>query len=64
MFLIASGILCAIFVLNVVLGAVGAGGFMGDVGEMIVLFLASIAFVAAILKREASEKEKSEHQQS
>lgn len=56
-------ILFAIFGANVVLGSVGAGGFLGDVPEMLTLLAASIAFVAAILQREAAEKRSKEQQQ-
>ncbi|WP_342714807.1 hypothetical protein [Nioella sediminis] len=42
-----------IFLANVVLGAFANAAFMGDVAEMIVLFLTSITFVSGILKAEA-----------
>ncbi len=64
MALALSAILFGVFVLNVFLGATSRTHFMGDVQEMIVLFAASIAFVAAILRREAREQErKSENPQ-
>lgn len=44
------------FFANVVLGALGGNAVLGDVGEMLVLFAASIAFVAAILNREAAAR--------
>lgn len=56
MALTVSTVLFAIFVLNVVLGATTNAPFMGDVSEMLVLFGASIAFVAAILRREAQSR--------
>lgn len=55
MFLAASIIVFGVFFANVALGAFGGGAFLGDVGEMLVLFAASILFVVAILKREAAE---------
>ena len=58
MFLLAAAALFAVFALNVGMGAFGGGPFLGDVGEMLLLFAASIAFVVAILKREAAEKDK------
>lgn len=56
--LIATLVLFAIFALNVVMGSMGAGAFLGDVGEMLVLFAASAMFVVEILKREAARKNK------
>lgn len=47
-------LLFAIFTLNVVLGALGIGSFLNDVQEMLTLFATAIAFVVAILKKEAS----------
>lgn len=60
MFLIAAAALFAVFALNVGIGSAGSKPFMGDVGEMLILFAAVLAFVAAILKREADQKKKSE----
>ena len=40
------------------MGAAGAGVFLGDVGEMLMLLVASVLFVAAILIREAIETRK------
>jgi len=62
MFLPLALLLFAAFAANVVLGSMGMGRFLGDVSEMLVLLAASIAFVAAILKREAAEKNKNEQQ--
>lgn len=56
MFLAAAGVLFAIFVVNVSMGSVTGSPMIGIVGEMLLLFAASIAFVVAILKREAQEK--------
>ena len=61
MFLIAALALFAVFLVNVVLGAFGGANFFGDVGEMLVLFAASVAFVAAILRREAAQKKKTDN---
>lgn len=58
MFLFAVVAVFAVFFANVALGAFGGGGFLSDVGEMLVLFAASVLFVAAILKREADHKKK------
>ncbi len=53
MFLVISFIVFAVFFLNVALGAFADSAFLGDVGEMLVLFSASVLFVVAILKKEA-----------
>ena len=58
MYLAASAIVFAIYFANVALGAFGGNAFVGDVGEMLVLFAASILFVIAILKAEADRKNK------
>ncbi|MEO1701990.1 MAG: hypothetical protein AAFR71_08040 [Pseudomonadota bacterium] len=52
MYLIIAGLIFSIYVLNVLLGALASASFMGGVSEMIVLSIASVAFVVAILKRE------------
>lgn len=54
MFLIASLIVFAAYFCNVALGAFGGAVILGDVGEMLVLFVASVLFVVAILKKEAA----------
>ncbi len=54
MFLAGSIIVFCIYFTNVALGAFAGRAFLGDVGEMLVLFAASILFVVAILKREAA----------
>ncbi|UWQ16475.1 hypothetical protein [Jannaschia sp. M317] len=57
MFLIGSFIVFALFFLNVALGAFANNAFLGDVGEMLVLFVASLLFVVAILKKEADRSQ-------
>lgn len=56
MFLLLALVLFAVFFLNVALGSFGLAPFLGDVGEMVLLFAVSLAFVAGILKREAAAK--------
>lgn len=56
MFLMASIVVFVIYFLNVSMGAFSGSVFLGDVGEMLVLFTASILFVIAILKEEADKK--------
>ncbi len=51
--IIAAGALFIVFFANVVLGAVTGSPIFGDVSEMLILFAASICFVAVILRREA-----------
>lgn len=65
MSLAVSSLLAAVFVLNIALGASGAGTFLSDVQEMLVLLAASVAFVGAILRREARARgqHKPTHQQ-
>ena len=58
MFLAAAVAVFAIYFANVALGAFAGSEFLGDVGEMLVLFAASILFVVAILKKEADRKKK------
>lgn len=58
MYLAASTAVFAVYFANVVLGAFASNAFLGDVGEMLVLFAATILFVVAILKREADRNEK------
>ena len=53
MYLTASIIVFVIYFANVAMGAFAGSAFLGDVGEMLVLFAASILFVVAILKKEA-----------
>lgn len=58
MFLAASCIVFVIYFANVVMGAFAQSAFLGDVGEMLVLFVATILFVVAILKKEAARNQK------
>lgn len=58
MFLFASLIVFVVYFANVAMGAYGGTTFLGDVGEMLVLFAASILFVIAILKKEADRNKK------
>ena len=54
---IAAALFCA-YLANVALGAVTGAPLLNDVAEMILLWMVSIAFVVAILKRERAEKER------
>ena len=45
-----------VFVVNLLMGAFGESAFLGDVGELLIMLAASVAFVVAILKREADAK--------
>ena len=58
MFLAASIAVFVVYFSNVALGAFAGSAFLGDVGEMLVLLVASILFVVAILKKEADLKDK------
>ncbi len=58
MFLFASIVVFIIYFSNVAMGAFTDQAFFGDVGEMLVLFAATILFVIAILQREAARKDK------
>ena len=58
MYLAASIVVFIVYFANVALGAFADSAFLGDVGEMRVLFAASILFVVAILKKEADRKNK------
>lgn len=51
-----SGLLFALFAVNVMMGSFANASFMGDVSEALVLFGSALCFVAATLKREADEK--------
>jgi hypothetical protein len=53
MWLAISCVVFGVFVGNVVLGSTLRIFFLGDVGEMLVLFAAAICFVVAILQKEA-----------
>ncbi|MCR9157180.1 MAG: hypothetical protein NXH80_08035 [Rhodobacteraceae bacterium] len=58
MFLAASAIVFVVYFANVAMGAFAEAAFLSDVGEMLVLFAASILFVVAILQKEADRKNK------
>ena len=58
MILIASAVVFALYFANVSLGAYTGSTVLGDVGEMLVLFVATILFVVAILKKEAERDSK------
>lgn len=57
MYLAISGVLFAIYFLNVLLGSQGISTYLSDIQEMLTLLAAVIFFVLAILKREAAAKE-------
>jgi len=59
LFLIISAIVFALYFANVALGALTGSAVLGDVGEMLVLFTATILFVVAILDKEAERGSKS-----
>lgn len=63
MFLSAALVLFVIFTLNVAMGSFGGTPFLGDVGEMLTLLAASIAFVAALLKSEMKKNQKNKSNQ-
>lgn len=58
MFLVASVIVFALYFANVALGAFAGAAVLGDIGEMLVLLVATILFVVVILKKEADRQEK------
>ena len=64
MFLAASIAVFAVYFANVALGAFARSAFLGDLGEMLVLFAASILFVVAILQKEAQAKSTKDEQDS
>lgn len=53
---VIAAVLLMVFVANVTMGAFSSAPFFGNVIEMLVLFGASIAFVAGILRAEARQK--------
>ena len=61
--LIIAAALFALFTINVAMGSFADSSFLGDVGEMLVLFAASIAFVVAVLNREADAAATKQDQQ-
>lgn len=62
MFLIIAAVLLFCFVANVVLGATLASAPLSDVAEALVLFGASIAFVAGVVRLEAERSERADDQ--
>ena len=56
MALLIASLLFAGFVADVLMGALAGGSVLSDVQQMVLLFAASIAFVVAILRREAEAK--------
>lgn len=58
MSLLVAAVLFALYLGNVAAGAFWRSPVVSDVYEMIILFAASIAFVVAILGREARAKSK------
>lgn len=58
MALIVAIILFGLYVANVVLGATTGAPILNDVQEMVLLFTAAIFFTAAILQREAADKDR------
>lgn len=54
MALLVSTALFAVFAGNVAFGAIAGRVLLGDVAEMVILLMASIAFVIAILQRESA----------
>ena len=59
MSLIASVIVFVLYFANVSLGAFTGNAVLGDVGEMLMLLVATILFVVAIVKKEAERDSKS-----
>jgi hypothetical protein len=58
MYMAIAAILFSIYFLNVSMGAFGAGTFLGEIPEMLLLAASALVFVIAILGREAAAKEK------
>ncbi|PYG33193.1 hypothetical protein [Pelagimonas varians] len=56
MFLAASLVVFTIYFVNVALGAFSNAAFVGDIGEMLILFTSAILFVVAILQKETARK--------
>lgn len=50
--ILVAGALFLVFFANVLVGAVTGSPILGDVPEMLILFVASVFFVVAILRRE------------
>ena len=49
-------ILLVIFFTNVLIGTLGGEPFLGDVGELLLLLVASIIFTITVLKHERVER--------
>lgn len=56
MFLIIACLFFAVYVTNVIIGATTSAPVVGDVSEMVLLFIAAIAFTVGILKCERDAK--------
>lgn len=56
MFKFASIALFLAFLINVLAGAFGYRQFLNDVGEMVLLFVASLSFVVVIIREEMKVK--------
>ena len=54
--ILIAGALFLAFFANVLFGAMTGSPILGDVSEMLILFVASIFFVMAILRREAEAR--------
>lgn len=61
MYLVASGVLFAVFFTNVLMGSLGSGVFLNDVGEFLLLLAVAICFTVAILRAEAKRKSVSDN---
>jgi hypothetical protein len=57
MALAIAALLVTVFCLNVAMGAMAGASCLGDVSEMLVLLVASIAFVAAIIRAEMKSRQ-------
>ncbi|MEM1274512.1 MAG: hypothetical protein AAGF88_11885 [Pseudomonadota bacterium] len=55
--LVIAAVLLVGFVVNVAIGSVSGAAPLGNVAEMVLLFCASIAFVADVLRREAQAQQ-------
>lgn len=62
MSLIIAAVFLIAFVVNVVIGSITGTPFVGVVGEMCLLLVASVAFVFFILKREAEAAKRNQDQ--
>lgn len=51
--LLAALICFIVYFSNVAMGAAGAGIFLGDISEMLMLFVSAVLFVIGVLQREA-----------